>query len=219
MAKKKKFDVVKTMVEIGVMAALGFVLDELAGIIFKGVFVNGGSIGIAMVCVLVMAFRRGFVPALLTGLVMGLLDLATGPYIIPGDAWRAFLQVFLDYVAAYPMVAFAACFRPLFLKSESSKMKVTWLCVGTVVGGLLKLLSHFLSGILFWADPSGFAFSWNWMNPYLYCFAYNALYVIPCIILSLGFLLVLYWRIPNLLKDPDYLYTRKKNNVDEKEGK
>lgn len=209
MAKKKNHDIVMTMVEVGVMAALGFVLDELSGIMFKGVFVNGGSIGIAMVCVLVMAFRRGFVPALATGLVMGLLDLATGPYIIPGDAWRAFVQVFLDYVAAYPMVAFAAIFRKAFLNAEEKQKKVLFLCLGSILGGLLKLFAHFLSGILFWADPSGFAFSWNWMNPYLYCFLYNALYVLPCLVLSLGFLLVLFWRIPSLLKEPNRLYERK----------
>ena len=209
MTKKKNHDLVMTMVEVGVMAALGFVLDELSGIMFKGVFVNGGSIGIAMVCVLVMAFRRGFVPALATGVVMGLLDLATGPYIIPGDAWRAFVQVFLDYVAAYPMVAFAAIFRKAFLNAEEKQKKVLFLCLGSILGGLLKLFAHFLSGILFWADPSGFAFSWNWMNPYLYCFLYNALYVLPCLVLSLGFLLVLFWRIPSLLKEPNRLYERK----------
>ena len=209
MTKKKNHDIVMTMVEVGVMAALGFVLDELSGIMFKGVFVNGGSIGIAMVCVLVMAFRRGFVPALATGVVMGLLDLATGPYIIPGDAWRAFVQVFLDYVAAYPMVAFAAIFRKAFLNAEEKQKKVLFLCLGSILGGLLKLFAHFLSGILFWADPSGFAFSWNWMNPYLYCFLYNALYALPCLVLSLGFLLVLFWRIPSLLKEPNRLYERK----------
>ena len=208
MTKKKNHDIVMTMVEVGVMAALRFVLDELSGIMFKGVFVNGGSIGIAMVCVLVMAFRRGFVPALATGVVMGLLDLATGPYIIPGDAWRAFVQVFLDYVAAYPMVAFAAIFRKAFLNAEEKQKKVLFLCLGSILGGLLKLFAHFLSGILCWADPSGFAFSWNWMNPYLYCFLYNALYVLPCLVLSLGFLLVLFWRIPSLLKEPNRLSER-----------
>ena len=210
MAKKRTHDLVMTMVEIGVMAALGFVLDELSGIMFKGVFVNGGSIGIAMLCVLLMAYRRGFVPALITGLVMGLLDLATGPYIIPGEAWRAIVQVLLDYVLAYPMVAFAALFRPAFLKTEDKGKKVLFLCLGTVLGGLLKLLVHYLSGILFWADPSSFAFSWTWMNPHLYCFLYNALYVLPCLALSLAFLLVLYWRIPSLLKDPERLYSRGK---------
>lgn len=217
MTKKKNHDIVMTMVEVGVMAALGFVLDELSGIMFKGVFVNGGSIGIAMVCVLVMAFRRGFVPALATGVVMGLLDLATGPYIIPGDAWRAFIQVFLDYVAAYPMVAFAAIFRKAFLNAEEKQKKVLFLCLGSILGGLLKLFAHFLSGILFWADPSGFAFSWNWMNPYLYCFLYNALYVLPCLVLSLGFLLVLFWRIPSLLKEPNRLYERKAEETKKEE--
>ncbi len=215
MAKKKTHDLVMTMVEIGVMAALGFVLDELSGILFKGVFVNGGSIGIAMLCVLLMAYRRGFVPALVTGLVMGLLDLATGPYIIPGEAWRAIVQVLLDYVLAYPMVAFAALFRVPFLKSETKGKKVLFLCLGSLLGGFLKLFIHYLSGVLFWADPSSFAFSWTWMNPHLYCFLYNALYVLPCLALSLGFLLVLFWRVPSLLKDPERLYSRSKANGDE----
>ena len=171
-----------------------------------------------------MAYRRGFVPALATGLVMGLLDLATGPYIIPGEAWRAVVQVLLDYVLAYPMVAFAALLRPAFLKSESKKQKVLFLCLGTVLGGLLKLFVHYLSGILFWADPSSFAFSWTWMNPHLYCFLYNALYVLPCLALSLAFLLVLYWRVPSLLRDPERLYSRSKgkgasSSEEEKEAK
>ncbi len=218
MAKKRTHDLIMTMVEIGVMAALGFVLDELSGIMFKGIFVNGGSIGIAMLCVLLMAYRRGFVPALITGLVMGLLDLATGPYIIPGEAWRAVVQVLLDYVLAYPMVAFAALFRPAFLKSEDQGKKVLFLCLGTILGGLLKLFVHYLSGILFWADPSSFAFSWTWMNPHLYCFLYNALYVLPCLALSLAFLLVLYWRMPSLLKDPERLYSRGKEKEEAPEG-
>lgn len=218
MAKKRTHDLVMTMVEIGVMAALGFVLDELSGIMFKGVFVNGGSIGIAMLCVLLMAYRRGFVPALVTGLVMGLLDLATGPYIIPGEAWRAVVQVLLDYVLAYPMVAFAALFRSAFLKSEGKGKKILFLCLGTILGGLLKLFVHYLSGILFWADPSSFAFSWTWMNPHVYCFLYNALYVLPCLALSLAFLLVLYWRIPSLLKDPERLYSRGKEKEETPEA-
>ena len=220
MAKAKTHDVVTTMVEIGIMAALGFVFDELSGIMFKGIFVNGGSIGIAMLCVLVMAFRRGFIPALATGLVMGLLDLATGPYIIPGEAWRAVIQVLLDYVLAYPMVAFAAIFRRGFLKSETKGRKILFLSLGSVLGGLLKLLVHYLSGVLFWADPSSFAFDWTWMNPHLYCFLYNALYVLPCLALSLACLLALFAKAPSLLKDPERLYARVKGNKrDDEEAK
>ena len=208
MSKKKSGDIVLIMAEIGVMAALGFVLDELSGIMFKGIFINGGSIGIAMLCVLLMAYRRGFVPAFITGLIMGLLDLATGPYIIPGEAWRAVVQVILDYVAAYPLVAVASIFRPFFMASESKKQKILFLCLGSFLGGLLKLFVHYLSGILFWADPSSFAFSWEWMNPHLYCFLYNALYVIPCTALSLAFLIILFLRSPSLLNDPHRLYQR-----------
>ena len=62
---------IRIISEIGMLAALGFVFDELQGILSKGIFINGGSIGFAMIAVLFMAYRRGLVPALLTGLVMG----------------------------------------------------------------------------------------------------------------------------------------------------
>ena len=45
---KKKASPVTLMAEIAIMAAAGFVLDKLSGAIFRGVFVNGGSIGIAV---------------------------------------------------------------------------------------------------------------------------------------------------------------------------
>ena len=71
---KNTSKLVTTLCEIGIFAALGFVLDELQGIIFKGVFPNGGSIGFAMIAVLIIAFRRRNVwPAVLTGLIIGLL--------------------------------------------------------------------------------------------------------------------------------------------------
>ena len=73
---------VRTISEVGIFAALGFVFDELQGIIFKGVFPNGGSIGFAIIAVLIIAYRRGFIPALVTGLIMGLLDIASNAYII-----------------------------------------------------------------------------------------------------------------------------------------
>ena len=90
-----------TLCEIGIFAALGFVFDELQGILFKGVFPNGGSIGFAMIAVLIIAYRRGFLPALLTGLIMGIFDIATSAYIINP------VQLFLDYIFPYALVGFA----------------------------------------------------------------------------------------------------------------
>ena len=48
---------VRTICEIGIFAALGFVFDELQGAIFAGVFPSGGSIGFAMIAVLIIALQ------------------------------------------------------------------------------------------------------------------------------------------------------------------
>ena len=78
MEEKEKTWSVKTIAEIAIFAALGYVLDMLAGIYSSPLFPNGGSLGIAMVCVFIISYRRGFLPGLITGLIMGLLDIADG---------------------------------------------------------------------------------------------------------------------------------------------
>ena len=83
-----KNSVLRTMTEVAIFAALGFVLDMLAGAIWDPVFINGGSIGIALVCVFLISYRRGFVAGLATGLIMGLLDIADGFYSIASTPWR-----------------------------------------------------------------------------------------------------------------------------------
>ena len=129
---KNTSKLVTTLCEIGIFAALGFVLDELQGIIF--------------------AFRRRNVwPAVLTGLIIGLLDIATSAYIIHP------IQLLLDYVFPYTVVGFAGIFKIFFDKSETKGTKILWLIVGAVVGGMFKFLSHYLAGVFFWADPSAFA--------------------------------------------------------------
>ena len=192
---KNTTNTVRTICEIGIIAALGFVFDELQGILFKGIFVNGGSIGFAMVAVLVMAYRRGWLPALITGLLMGLLDIATSAYILHP------LQLLLDYILPYAVVGFAGLLRPLFVKSKGKAEKILWLISGAVIGGLLKFLSHYLAGIIYWANPEYFAWNLNEMNPYLYCFIYNIAFIGPSIILCAGLLVVMYLTAPQLLME------------------
>lgn len=48
---KAKNELTRTIVEVGIFAAIGFVLDEIQGIILANVFTAGGSIGFAMVAV------------------------------------------------------------------------------------------------------------------------------------------------------------------------
>ena len=199
---------VRVICEIGIIAALGFVFDELQGILFKGIFVNGGSIGFAMIAVLVMAYRRGWLPALLTGLLMGLLDIATSAYILHP------IQLLLDYILPYACVSVAAALRPLFITSQLKSEKILWLISGAVIGGLCKFVSHYLAGIIYWADPAYFAWNLNEMNPYLYCFVYNIAFIGPSILLCAGLLAIMYLTAPRIFLEKPIIEDEKENKKD-----
>lgn len=190
---KKNNNIVRIIAEVGIFAAIGFVLDEIQGIAFASVFTAGGSIGFAMVAVLIIAYRRGWLPAICTGLIMGLLDLITKSYLI------TFWQVLLDYILPYALVGCAGFFKPLFDKSESSGKKILWLCIGAVIGGMLKFLSHFIVGMLVWA-PMGY--SWAIESEALYSFVYNIAFTGPSIILSMVVMIVLLKRAPQVICVP-----------------
>ena len=186
---------VRIMSEIGMIAALGFVFDELQGMLFK--FPSGGSIGFAMIAVLIMAYRRGLFPALATGLIMGALDLATSAYIIHPA------QLFLDYLFPYMLVGFAGLLKPLYDKSKNTASKVLWLISGAVIGGLLKFLSHYLAGVIFWSDGER-AWGLDTMNPYLYSFVYNIAYIGPSILLTGGLLVAIQLTAPRIFLQKEY---------------
>ena len=205
---KNTTNTVRTLCEIGIIAALGFVFDELQGILFKGIFVNGGSIGFAMIAVLVIAYRRGWLPAILTGLLMGLMDIATSAYILHP------VQLLLDYILPYAVVGLVGLLRPLYIKSTNKSEKILWLIAGAVIGGLLKFTSHYLAGIIYWANPENFAWNLNQMNPYLYCFVYNIAFIGPSIILCAGLLVVIYLTAPQILMDKAIIKSEQSNKED-----
>ena len=190
---EKKSNAVITMCEVGIFAAIGYVLDELQGILSKGLFINGGSIGFAMIAVLIIAFRRGWLPAICTGLIMGLLDIATSAYILHPA------QLMLDYILPYAVVGLVGLLKPMFDKTEEKKSKILWLISATIIGGMLKFTSHYLAGIIFWADPKNFAWNLNSMNPYLYCFIYNIAFIGPSIVLTGAILVTVFVNAPRVL--------------------
>ena len=190
---KNTTNAVRTISEVGIFAALGFVFDELQGIIFKGVFPNGGSIGFAMIAVLVIAYRRGFIPAFVTGLIMGLLDIASNAYIVN------VFQLFLDYILPYALVAFAALLKPVYDHSTSIDKKIAVLILGTVIGGIAKFFSHYFAGIFFWANQADFAWGLNEMQPWLYSFVYNIAFIGPSIVLTAVLLIVIQLFAPRIL--------------------
>ncbi len=166
---------INVLTEVAIFAAIGWVLDFVQGSIDLPFLPNGGSIGLAMMAVFIIAYRRGLLPALLCGLIMGLLDMLDGFYAI-SDAWyKAFLQVGLDYTIGYAMCSLAAIFAKSIKKEEGNKAML-FIVLGCLVGMLGKFMCHFLSGVLFWPND-------QWGGPFFYSLIYNSIYMVPSFIL------------------------------------
>ena len=208
MKEKTRGSTVSVLAEIGIIAALGFVLDELQSAYSRGLFVNGGSIGFAMLCVIIVGYRRGFLPALAVGFIMSGLDVLTGPYIVPGSIGRVILQVGLDYILAYPVVALGCLFKPLFDKAETKGKQAFYLTLGVLVGGLAKFFVHFLAGVLFYNDPETFVWGLGGVNAGVYSMLYNGAFMLPCIGLTLAIALAVFFKAPSLYNDPSAIYRR-----------
>lgn len=196
--KKEKFST-RVLAEVAIFAALGFALDAFQGGLWKGVFVNGGSIGFAMVPVYLISFRRGLLPGILCGFILSLIQMLGGIYVVNASnfdsefmkAAGSIIQVMLDYVLAYTVVGFAGVFTSLYVKANSNKM--LYLIIGCVFGGILKYASHTIAGIMFWPGEL-----WG-ITGSLYSFLYNGLYCIPNIIISTIVMCILHKFYPQFL--------------------
>lgn len=193
---QKKEIKLQIIAEIAIFSALAFALDILQSGLFRGLFPNGGSIGIAMIPVLVISYRRGLVPGLICGLIVSLLQMLGGIYAIADSWYLVILQVLLDYVVAYPLVAVAGVFYKSYQKADNQKQRTKYLWLGTIIGGLLKLASHYAAGVIFWSYtcPEDFL-----GGPYFYSFVYNGAYMIPNIILSAIILIIISKKQPMIL--------------------
>jgi thiamine transporter len=143
--------------EIGIAIALSAVLSLVK--VYK--LPQGGSITAAsMVPIFYVALRWGVQPGIVAGVLTGLVNYVIEPVFVHP------LQFLLDYPLAFAALGLAGFFphRP---------------GLGVVVGGLGRLIAHFLSGVVFFAQyaPEG-------MNPMVYSAIYNGSYMVPEIAVS-----------------------------------
>ena len=192
----------RIIAEITIMSALAFTLDYVQGIITGGLFPNGGSIGIAMLPILFIAYRRGIIAGVVTGLLVSVLQMIPGDLsLIPVESLPLIIcQVMLDYVIAYPLVGVAGAFARKYKNASNNKLKITFLILGTLVGGLLKLLVHHLAGAIFWREYLPIDFLGG---PDVYSLLYNSSYMIPNIIINGALLVLMALKAPMLLKPED----------------
>ncbi|MCH4827462.1 MAG: energy-coupled thiamine transporter ThiT [Planococcus sp. (in: firmicutes)] len=179
------------MMEIAIFAALGFVLDFIS---FK--MPQGGSVSLVMIPIVLIAFRRGVGAGVLTGLLVGLLQIVSGFIsVTPLSFGFVVMQVLLDYLLAYGVVGLAGVTRTKYLQHAAAKQTGKMLIAivsGVLIASVLRYFVHVVTGILFFGM---FAEG----NVIIYSAVYNATYMIPVFLLAAFVCSVLFAAAPKLV--------------------
>jgi thiamine transporter len=157
---KKAFPT-RVLAEIITFVSLAAVLSLVSHSFFS--LPQGGSINIGMIPIFWLALRRGPKIGIFAGAVFGVVDLAIEPFVVNP------IQFILDYPLAFSALGLAGFFQ---------RWRVFGPVVGVVVGGTGRFLSHFVSGIVYFASyaPPG-------QSPAVYSLIYNGAYMFPSIII------------------------------------
>ena len=99
------------------------------------------------------------------------------------NIWQAIAIVLLDYIIAFGVIGFAACFNGVLKNRYAS------IAVGTVVVLLVRLACHFISGWVIW--EAMFPNELGWAAP-IWSIAYNSSYMVPEILITTIAAVVLY---------------------------
>lgn len=190
--------------EVALAIALAVVLNFLQ--IRLPVNIAGGSINLSMLPIALVALRRGMVAGAVAGAAFGCLDLLIEPFILVP------IQVLLDYPVPYLLFglgvgAFSKLYNKLTSK-EGAAGAGRFIAGGSAVvlaalicGGLLRLATHTVSGVVFFAEYAADFFATNptllvagpvdsGLNVWIYSVGYNSLYIVPSLV-CVGILLLI----------------------------
>ena len=161
--RKRKMDT-KSIAYAAICLAASFVLSFIK----ISPVPNGGSITLASwIPVLIYAYAYGAARGFLVGIIFGILNFISGPYILTPFSFV------LDYILAFAMVGLMG-FARKFGKSLAFNV-----VLGTVIVALARFVMHFFSGVIYfqndavWVEFPG----WATANAYIYSFIYQLLYI------------------------------------------
>ncbi|HFI0043653.1 TPA: energy-coupled thiamine transporter ThiT [Streptococcus suis] len=173
------------LTEIAIFSAIALVFDKFPLFTMP----QGGSVSIVMLPILLVALRHGLTAGLLTGGIVGTIQLFYGGYFLN------IFQVFLDYALSYAGIGLAGLLAPLLLKQKDLKHASLIISLAGLLGGSIRLLATFLSGIIFYAD-----YATPGMPVWLYSFTYNISYILPSTIIACILLIILYKARPSFYR-------------------
>jgi thiamine transporter len=175
------------LVEVAIFVGIGLVLDKIS----FSLWAQGGSVSFVMVPILLIAVRWGLSAGVITGLLIGVLQMLLGAYIFH---WA---QALLDYVVAFSVVGLAGIFRKQIVQAVNEMNKkriILYIVYGIIIGGLLRYAAHSIAGVVFFKEYAGD------QNVWLYTLIYNGSYMIPAIILTAIAGSLVFTAAPKLLK-------------------
>lgn len=151
----------------GVALAASFVLSfvKVSPVLY------GGSITLAsFVPVLIYAYVFGVLEGLLVGLVFGLLNFISSPYILTP------MTFVLDYLLAFASIALMGFFGKGKLSQKSLPLSFTLGCIAVYS---TRFLFHFWSGVLYFVEGAIWVQfpSWAVSSAFVYSFIYQCVYI------------------------------------------
>ncbi|MBC8590463.1 energy-coupled thiamine transporter ThiT [Wansuia hejianensis] len=166
---------IKMLTEGGMMIALSILLGRIK--LYEAPM--GGSVTAgSMIPLMLFAIRWGIIPGIAVGATYGLLDFMLKPQFYHP------IQFILDYPMAFGLLGLAGL--GYFTKNYDAKGYFN-LILGIILGIGGRMISHVLSGVVFFAEYAGDK------NPWIYSIQYNAYYLIPELIISIV-VLALIWK-------------------------
>jgi len=144
----------KVLAEIIVFAALSAALYSLT-LPFLTLPYGGSVTAGSMVPIIWLSLRRGAKIGVVGGLIFGLVALPIDTMRLPYSPIVHPAQVLLDYPIAFGTIGLAGVFK------RSVSRRTFYPLIGVAVATLGRFISHFFSGVLFWAtfDVDGVIYS------------------------------------------------------------
>mgnify|MGYP004512730413 CR=1 FL=1 len=158
----------RTLCEAAMLIALAQILSYIK--LYE--FPNGGSVDCAMVPIILFAVRHGCGWGAGAGLVYGAIT-----YLIGNKFSIDWTTIICDYFLAFVALGFGAGLL------SRRKWSVYY---GTLIGGVLRFLVHFVIGAVVWGKymPDEF-FGMTMTTPWFYSALYNGFYMLTDCILVL----------------------------------
>ena len=165
---------IKMMCEAAMMLAFA----QILGYIRLYEFPNGGSVDAAMLPIILFAVRYGMGWGTLVGFAHGVLQ-----YVLGNGIAIDWTTMIADYLIAYALLGFGSG----LVKGKNNAM-----IKGTLIGGFLRFVAHFVVGAVVWGQwmPDTY-FGMTMTNEWFYSFLYNAPYVVLCMVICIVLILLL----------------------------